>query len=193
MDLYTCEIHFNSVRLIAVFIICLGFLMLLLPEDWDQCIIQLSQKLRKRDEPAEGSGEAGAGTGLNWRGRARTSMSTYALWIYEISSHKHIYMRWEGNEGCSPTWSAWFLAFWTALWSAAFQPRGKIAFHSFGIILAHKLTKSVHGLLSFVILKMIRYNWLNHALILLYLLIIPLIPRLWEDSPTCLIYFSEEE
>ncbi|XP_005474101.1 putative thiamine transporter SLC35F3 isoform X1 [Oreochromis niloticus] len=79
VDLYTCEIHFNSVRLIAVFIICLGFLMLLLPEDWDQCIIQLSQKLRKRDEPAEGSGEAGAGTGLNWRGRARTSMSTYAL------------------------------------------------------------------------------------------------------------------
>uniref|UniRef100_A0A3Q4HNB6 Solute carrier family 35 member F3 n=1 Tax=Neolamprologus brichardi TaxID=32507 RepID=A0A3Q4HNB6_NEOBR len=79
VDHYTCEIHFNSVRLIAVFIICLGFLMLLLPEDWDQCIIQLSQKLRKRDEPAEGSGEAGAGTGLNWRGRARTSMSTYAL------------------------------------------------------------------------------------------------------------------
>lgn len=78
VDLYTCEIHFNTVRLIAVFIICLGFLMLLLPEDWDQCIIQLSTKLRKRDEPAEGSGEAGATTGLNWRGRARTSMSTFA-------------------------------------------------------------------------------------------------------------------
>lgn len=78
VDLYTCEIHFNTVRLIAVFIICLGFLMLLLPEDWDQCIIQLSMKLRKRDEPAEGSGEAGATTGLNWRGRARTSMSTFA-------------------------------------------------------------------------------------------------------------------
>lgn len=78
VDLYTCEIHFNTVRLIAVFIICLGFLMLLLPEDWDQCIIQLSTKLRKRDEPAESSAEAGAATGLNWRGRARTSMSTFA-------------------------------------------------------------------------------------------------------------------
>lgn len=78
VDLYTCDIHFNTVRLIAVFIICLGFLMLLLPEDWDQCIIQLSTKLRKRDEPAEGSVEAGATTGLNWRGRARTPMSTFA-------------------------------------------------------------------------------------------------------------------
>ncbi|XP_069000982.1 solute carrier family 35 member F3 isoform X1 [Embiotoca jacksoni] len=78
VDLYTCEINFNTVRLIAVFIICLGFLMLLLPEDWDQCIIQLSTKLRKREEPAESSGEAGATTGLNWRGRGRTSMSTFA-------------------------------------------------------------------------------------------------------------------
>ncbi|KAJ3610102.1 hypothetical protein NHX12_022196 [Muraenolepis orangiensis] len=78
VDLYTCEIHFNTVRLIAVFIICLGFLMLLLPEDWDQCIIQLSTKLRKRDEPAEGSGEANASTGLNWNRRGRTSMSTFA-------------------------------------------------------------------------------------------------------------------
>ncbi|XP_016105300.1 putative thiamine transporter SLC35F3 [Sinocyclocheilus grahami] len=41
VDLYTCDIHFNTVRLIAVFIICLGFLMLLLPEDWDQCLIEL--------------------------------------------------------------------------------------------------------------------------------------------------------
>lgn len=75
VDLYTCDIDFNTVRLIALFIICLGFLMLLLPEDWDQCIIQLSTKLRKRDEPVEGSGEAGATTSLNWRGRARTSMT----------------------------------------------------------------------------------------------------------------------
>ncbi|XP_077438330.1 solute carrier family 35 member F3 isoform X1 [Vanacampus margaritifer] len=77
VDFYTCEINFNTVRLIAVSIICLGFLMLLLPEDWDQCIIRLSTKLRKRDEPAEGGAEAGASTALNWRGRARTSMSTF--------------------------------------------------------------------------------------------------------------------
>ncbi|XP_061546414.1 solute carrier family 35 member F3 isoform X2 [Phycodurus eques] len=78
VDFYTCEISFNTVRLIAVSIICLGFLMLLLPEDWDQCIIRLTTKLRKRDEPSEGVAEAGASTGLNWRGRARTSMSTFA-------------------------------------------------------------------------------------------------------------------
>ncbi|XP_067092864.1 solute carrier family 35 member F3 isoform X2 [Osmerus mordax] len=77
VDLYTCEINFNTVRLIAVFIICLGFLMLLLPEDWDHCFIQLHTRLRRRDEPAEGAGEAGTGTGLTWSRRARTSMSTF--------------------------------------------------------------------------------------------------------------------
>ncbi|MEQ2179615.1 hypothetical protein GOODEAATRI_026954 [Goodea atripinnis] len=78
VDLYTCDINFNTVRLIAVFIICLGFLMLLLPEDWDQCIIRLTTKLRKRDDPAEAGGETGANASLNWRGRGRTSLSTYA-------------------------------------------------------------------------------------------------------------------
>ncbi|XP_046885554.1 putative thiamine transporter SLC35F3 [Hypomesus transpacificus] len=77
VDLYTCEINFNTVRLIAVFIICLGFLMLLLPEDWDHCFIQLHTRLRRRDEPAEGAGETGTGTGLTWSRRARTSMSTF--------------------------------------------------------------------------------------------------------------------
>lgn len=80
VDLYTCDIQFNTVRLIAVFIICLGFLMLLLPEDWDQCLIQLSTKLRKRDEPAEGAAEAGNSSGLNWNRRNRTSMSTFTHW-----------------------------------------------------------------------------------------------------------------
>ncbi|XP_070981379.1 solute carrier family 35 member F3-like [Oncorhynchus clarkii lewisi] len=76
VDLYTCEIHFNAVRLIAVVIICLGFLMLLLPEDWDQCFIQLHAKLQsKREEPAEE--EAGPGSSLNWSRRARPSMSTF--------------------------------------------------------------------------------------------------------------------
>ncbi|KAI1894521.1 hypothetical protein AGOR_G00116650 [Albula goreensis] len=78
VDLYTCEINFNTVRLIAVFIICLGFLMLLLPEDWDQGLIQLATKLRKREQPAEVAGETGTSSGLNWSRRARTSMSTFA-------------------------------------------------------------------------------------------------------------------
>uniref|UniRef100_A0A8C2FLX2 Solute carrier family 35 member F3b n=1 Tax=Cyprinus carpio TaxID=7962 RepID=A0A8C2FLX2_CYPCA len=77
VDLYTCDIHFNTVRLIAVFIICLGFLMLLLPEDWDQCLIELSTKLRKREQPVEPA-ETGTSSGLNWTRRARTSMSTFS-------------------------------------------------------------------------------------------------------------------
>lgn len=76
VDLYTCDIHFNTVRLIAVLIICLGFLMLLLPEDWDQCLIELGTKLRKREQPVEPA-ETGTSSGLNWTRRARTSMSTF--------------------------------------------------------------------------------------------------------------------
>ncbi|XP_073776343.1 solute carrier family 35 member F3 isoform X2 [Danio rerio] len=76
VDLYTCDIHFNTVRLIAVCIICLGFLMLLLPEDWDQCLIELGTKLRKREQPAEPA-DGGNSSGLNWTRRARTSMSTF--------------------------------------------------------------------------------------------------------------------
>ncbi|KAG5855182.1 hypothetical protein ANANG_G00046320 [Anguilla anguilla] len=36
VDLHSCEIQFNTVRLIAISLICLGFLLLQLPEDWDQ-------------------------------------------------------------------------------------------------------------------------------------------------------------
>ncbi|XP_006638828.1 solute carrier family 35 member F3 isoform X2 [Lepisosteus oculatus] len=78
VDHYTSEISFNSVRVIAVLIICLGFLLLLLPEEWDQCVIQLLARLRtrKKEEPAEGGAEAGPG--LGWSRRGRTSMSTFA-------------------------------------------------------------------------------------------------------------------
>ncbi|MBN3320337.1 S35F3 protein, partial [Atractosteus spatula] len=78
VDHYTSEISFNSVRVIAVLIICLGFLLLLLPEEWDQCLIQLLARLRtrKKEEPAEGGAEAGPG--LGWSRRGRTSMSTFA-------------------------------------------------------------------------------------------------------------------
>uniref|UniRef100_H2UXS4 Solute carrier family 35 member F3 n=1 Tax=Takifugu rubripes TaxID=31033 RepID=H2UXS4_TAKRU len=75
VDLYTCDINFNTVRLIAVFIICLASSCFCCQKTGTSAIIQLSTKLRKRNEPAEGGGEAGATTGLNWRGRTRTSMT----------------------------------------------------------------------------------------------------------------------
>ncbi|XP_026872333.1 putative thiamine transporter SLC35F3 isoform X1 [Electrophorus electricus] len=74
VDVYTCEIHFNTVRLIAVCIICLGFLMLLLPEDWDQCLIQLGGRLRNRELPGEPSDPSAS---LGWSRRAQTSVSTF--------------------------------------------------------------------------------------------------------------------
>ncbi|XP_037400215.1 putative thiamine transporter SLC35F3a [Pygocentrus nattereri] len=55
IDRYMCEIQFNSVRVIAVSIICLGFLLLLLPEDWDQCLLQLHTMLSNREKPQEGT------------------------------------------------------------------------------------------------------------------------------------------
>ncbi|KAG2467126.1 KCNK1 protein, partial [Polypterus senegalus] len=77
-DHYTSKISFNSVRVIAVLIISLGFLLLLLPEEWDEWIIKLMTRLkvRKKEDLPEGSGEAGQG--LNWTRRARSSMSNFA-------------------------------------------------------------------------------------------------------------------
>lgn len=53
IDRYMYEIQLNSVRVIAVSIICLGFLLLLLPEDWDQCLPQLRSILYSRGQPQE--------------------------------------------------------------------------------------------------------------------------------------------
>ncbi|RXM37179.1 Solute carrier family 35 member F4 [Acipenser ruthenus] len=77
VDHYTSEISFNTVRVIAMLTISLGFLLLLLPEEWDQRIIKLLTRLkvRKKEEAAEGNGEAGPG--LSWSRRARSSMSNF--------------------------------------------------------------------------------------------------------------------
>ncbi|MGH0169590.1 UNVERIFIED_CONTAM: hypothetical protein FKN15_057114 [Acipenser sinensis] len=77
VDHYTSEISFNTVRVIAVLTISLGFLLLLLPEEWDQWIIKLLTRLKvwKKEEAAEGNGEAGPG--LSWSRRARSSMSNF--------------------------------------------------------------------------------------------------------------------
>lgn len=53
IDRYMCEIQLNSVRVIAASIICLGFLLFLLPEDWDQCLPHLRSMLYNRDQSQE--------------------------------------------------------------------------------------------------------------------------------------------
>uniref|UniRef100_UPI00398E5614 solute carrier family 35 member F3 n=1 Tax=Pristiophorus japonicus TaxID=55135 RepID=UPI00398E5614 len=54
-DAYSSDIVFNSVRVIAILIICLGFLLLLLPEDWDRLAMEFIArfKVSKKEEPTE--------------------------------------------------------------------------------------------------------------------------------------------
>ncbi|KAM4695537.1 solute carrier family 35 member F3 isoform 2-T2 [Discoglossus pictus] len=63
VDHYTTELVFNSVRIIAIVIIGFGFLLLLLPEDWDVWIIKLLTrvKIQKKEEIIEGNGTIGTG------------------------------------------------------------------------------------------------------------------------------------
>ncbi|XP_036405248.1 putative thiamine transporter SLC35F3a isoform X2 [Megalops cyprinoides] len=77
VDLHSCAVRFNPVRLIAVSLICVGFLLLLLPTDWDQGLVQLAAKLRKRDQPAEGTRETGTSSALSWTHRAKSPISSF--------------------------------------------------------------------------------------------------------------------
>ncbi|XP_038343721.1 putative thiamine transporter SLC35F3 isoform X2 [Canis lupus familiaris] len=76
VDHYTSKIVFNGVRVIAIIIIGLGFLLLLLPEEWDVWLIKLLTRLkvRKKEEPAEGGADLGSGAQSKAR-RARPSFA----------------------------------------------------------------------------------------------------------------------
>nr|BAC32690.1 unnamed protein product [Mus musculus] len=76
VDHYTSQIVFNGVRVIAIIIIGLGFLLLLLPEEWDVWLIKLLTRLkvRKKEETAESSGDLGTGPQSRSR-RARPSFA----------------------------------------------------------------------------------------------------------------------
>ncbi|XP_051529957.1 putative thiamine transporter SLC35F3 [Myxocyprinus asiaticus] len=75
IDRYMCEIQLNSIRVIAASIICLGFLLLLLPEDRVQCLPQLRSVLHSREEPQECARDKHSET-LHFRSReARISNS----------------------------------------------------------------------------------------------------------------------
>lgn len=79
VDHYTSEIVFNSVRVIAIVIIGLGFLLLLLPEEWDVWVIKLLTRLkvRKKEEAPEGNGDIASGLPNKSR-RTRPSMASFA-------------------------------------------------------------------------------------------------------------------
>ncbi|XP_041043346.1 putative thiamine transporter SLC35F3 [Carcharodon carcharias] len=78
-DAYSSDIVFNGVRVIAILIICLGFLLLLLPEEWDRLAMEFISrfKVSKKEEAIEERGEPGfAGQSRN-KG-SRTSTATFA-------------------------------------------------------------------------------------------------------------------
>ena len=76
VDHYTSTIVFNGVRIIAIVIIGLGFLLLLLPEEWDVWLVKLLTRLkvRKKEETAEG-GAADQGLGPPSKRRGRPSFA----------------------------------------------------------------------------------------------------------------------
>ncbi|XP_031438490.2 putative thiamine transporter SLC35F3a [Clupea harengus] len=57
VDRCASEVQFNSVRVIALLVIGLGFLLLLLPEDWDQSLLQLCAALHHNHQPTGGAKE----------------------------------------------------------------------------------------------------------------------------------------
>ncbi|KAJ6664656.1 hypothetical protein lerEdw1_006229 [Lerista edwardsae] len=79
VDHYSSNIDFNSVRVIAIVIIGLGFLLLLLPEEWDEWLIKLIARLkeRKKEEIPEGNGDIVSGL-QNKSRRTRPSMSSFS-------------------------------------------------------------------------------------------------------------------
>ncbi|KAM4770944.1 LOW QUALITY PROTEIN: solute carrier family 35 member F3 [Rhinophrynus dorsalis] len=78
LDHYTSEIVFNSIRVIAIVNIGLGFLLLLLPEDWDVWIVKAltSLKVQKKEEIVEGNGTTGKAIQIR-RYQTRPSLSAF--------------------------------------------------------------------------------------------------------------------
>ncbi|XP_038656499.1 putative thiamine transporter SLC35F3 isoform X1 [Scyliorhinus canicula] len=78
-EAYSSDIVFNSVRVVAILIICLGFLLLLLPEEWDRLAVEFISrfKVSKKEEVIEERGEPGF-TGQSRNKGSRTSTATFA-------------------------------------------------------------------------------------------------------------------
>ncbi|KAK1339242.1 hypothetical protein QTO34_019920 [Cnephaeus nilssonii] len=75
VDLLKQEVIFNVVRLAATIIICIGFLLMLLPEEWDEITLRFinSLKEKKSEEPVEDIAESSVH--LRSRSRANGAVS----------------------------------------------------------------------------------------------------------------------
>lgn len=71
VDVLKHEVIFSVVRLAATCIICLGFLLLLLPEEWDSVTLRFLANIA--DKKSEDHGEELTESSINTRSRSRAN------------------------------------------------------------------------------------------------------------------------
>ncbi|XP_028934994.1 solute carrier family 35 member F4 isoform X1 [Ornithorhynchus anatinus] len=75
VDLLKHEVIFSVVRLAATVIICLGFLLMLLPEEWDEITLRFINSLKEKKGDELGDEAAEAGAPLRSRARANGAVA----------------------------------------------------------------------------------------------------------------------
>lgn len=87
VDVLKHEVIFSVVRLAATCIICLGFLLLLLPEEWDSVTLRFLANIA--DKKSEEHGEELTESSVNTRSRSRANgaVSIPIAWHGSASNH----------------------------------------------------------------------------------------------------------
>lgn len=75
MDLLKQEVIFNVVRLAATIIICLGFLLMLLPEEWDEMTLRFINSLKEKKSEERVDEVSDPGVHLRSRSRVNGAVS----------------------------------------------------------------------------------------------------------------------
>ncbi|KAM7321646.1 hypothetical protein ACRRTK_019738 [Alexandromys fortis] len=75
VDLVKQEVIFNVVRLAATIIICLGFLLMLLPEEWDEVTLRFINSLKEKKSEEHAEDLADVSVHLRSRSRANGTVS----------------------------------------------------------------------------------------------------------------------
>ena len=75
MDLLKQEVIFNVVRLAATIIICIGFLLMLLPEEWDEITLRFINSLKEKKSEEHVDDITDSSVHLRSRSRANGAVS----------------------------------------------------------------------------------------------------------------------
>ncbi|XP_032811941.2 solute carrier family 35 member F4 isoform X1 [Petromyzon marinus] len=70
-DALCTDVDFGSLRLPALLVICVAFLLLHLPEDWDEVALRLVQRLREKKREEGGAGDEHPELGMLSRSKSR--------------------------------------------------------------------------------------------------------------------------